>query len=295
MEVFGLSPATFYDSFEEYRLTLAAHFYPHLADDRQEPVLVFIGDVPAVVESSIRTTLEEIQTFYAERFGVEAGDYTVYVGADEHSAADAHQLAFGKAPTEPFCRRAETGAAATLVFDLTCHADAPHSLGRYHLNYVRERLAPRWSLPATDDGLQSGPLWLFLAIETYANHAYRVTSGLQSLDSIQSEQIAGARQLTEPLSSLTTWDEVTPAGYWEVRALGALAGEWLAAARANLHCSTTSASCRHRPAGARRSRLPSACVWRTSMRSSSRTAPRSRPHGRTAFGVWWSTPPAIPR
>ena len=227
--IFGLSVDDFYESFEEYRSTLTASRFPHLGDDEDEPVLVFVGEAGTETETAVRAALEDVQAFFGERFGAGPADYTVYAAVDAESVAEAYVRAFGGDPYEGFCSRASGGAVALAVIDLSCRASAPHYLDRYHYDHVRDRLAPWSSLPEAEDGLgRRGPWWLRLATKSYTEHAYEATAGSVTFEDIRDRQVALAKRVTPSLASLELWDDADGVGYWEARALTFLAGEWLA-------------------------------------------------------------------
>ncbi len=226
---FGLSPDDFYDSFEAYRDALTTSRFPHLGDDADEPLLVVLGEVAAETETAVRAAFEDVQAFFAERFGSGPADYTVYAAAAPDSVAEAHLRAFGVAPDEGFCSSGSSGIAAVVVVDLGCRSEAPHRLDRHHYEYVRSRLAPWSSLPPTEDGLnRRGPWWLRVAIWSYAEYAYEATSGGATLEEFESEEARRARRVTPALASLEFGDDASAAGYREAWALASLAGVRLA-------------------------------------------------------------------
>ena len=51
---FGIAVDDFYDAFEAYRAGLTASRLPHLADDRDEPIVVFLGDVPQYARTAVQ-------------------------------------------------------------------------------------------------------------------------------------------------------------------------------------------------------------------------------------------------
>ena len=227
---FGLSSADFYDGFESYRAALTASRIPHLADEEEEPVLLFVGDASAEVEAAVRAAFADVQAFFMERFGTGPADYTVYAAADTASATEAYRLAFGGTPAEEFCNAVGRGGATVIVIDLECRPDAPHHLDRHHFEYERDRLAPRSSLPPAEGGLDGrGPRWLRNAARSYADHAYKATAEDATIEEIRAEQAKLAKRVASPLADLEHHDDATAAGYWDARALTFLAGDWLAA------------------------------------------------------------------
>ena len=227
--VFGLSADDFYESFEAYRSALIASRFPHLGDDLDEPLLVFVGDAGTEAETAVRAAFEDVQTFFGERLGAGPADYTVYAGVDAESAAEAYVRAFGGDPYEGFCSRASGGSVALTVIDLSCRASAPHYLDRYHFDHVRNRLAPWSSLPEAEDGLdRRGPWWLRLATKSYTEHVYEAIADSVTFEEARARQVTLAKRAAPALASLEVFEDADAAGYWEARALSFLAGEWLA-------------------------------------------------------------------
>ena len=227
--VFGLSADDFYDSFEAYRGALTSSRFPHLADDADEPVLVFVGDVQQETETAVRGAFSDVLTFFGERFAAGPADYTVFAAVDSESVTEAYVRAFGGDPNDGFCSRASAATPGLAVIDLTCRASAPYYMDRYHFDHVLHRLAPQPSLPDAEDGLDvRGPWWLRVAAKSYTEHAYEATNGEVTIEAIRDEQVTLARRLTPSLASLEVSDDVVDAGYWKARALAFLAGAWLA-------------------------------------------------------------------
>ena len=226
---FGLPAVDFYDEFESYRVALTASRIPHLVDEQDEPLLLFVGDTSAEMEAAVRAAFADVQAFFTERLGAGSADYTVYAAADAESATEAYRLAFGGTPDEEFCNAASRGSATVIVIDLECRPDAPHLLDGHHFDYTQDRLAPRSSLPPAEDGLDSrGPWWLRNAARSYAEHAYKATAEGATIEEIRAEQVTLAKRVAPPLADLDHHDDALAAGYWDARALTFLAGDWLA-------------------------------------------------------------------
>ncbi len=222
--VFGIAVDEFYDAFEEYRQEIATPS-PHLADDRAEPVLVFLGDVPTDAAAAIKAELEGVQTFFRVRYGdAAAADYTVYVARDVESAAPELMRVFGFDPSRGFCASVD---GPILFVVLTCRDSLPDSTARNHFDLVQMRLAPWSSLPPSPYGLHPrGPAWLRFGTSRHVESAYRAVVGSETLDATRSGEIALARHAGQPLESAeieTRAREDNDAA----RALGFLAVDWL--------------------------------------------------------------------
>ena len=57
------------------------------------------------------------------------------------------------------------------------------------------------------------PWWLNVAIERYVELAYGAARGSASLDEIRDGARRRAGTISEPISSLATWSDVSAAGY----------------------------------------------------------------------------------
>ena len=77
---FGITIDDFYAAFAAHRREVAPPL-PHLADDVDEPILVFEGEIPADTEARIRAEFEGVQALIRERFRGGPADYTVFVGS----------------------------------------------------------------------------------------------------------------------------------------------------------------------------------------------------------------------
>ncbi|MDE2697050.1 MAG: carboxypeptidase-like regulatory domain-containing protein [Chloroflexota bacterium] len=229
VRAFGLQLDDFYESFESYRNALTVSRFPHLGDNEERPLLVLVGDVPAETAAAVSSAFEDVQAFFSDRLGAGAADYTVYTAADSQSAVGAYERAFGGTPPASFCSRASHDAPILIVIDLSCRANTPHYLDRYHLYYTVGRLAPRSSLPPAEDGIEGwGPWWLRMAIRSYTERAYEATNEDVTIEEIRDSEVTLAGRMVAPLASLETGDDAIAVGYHEARALAFLAGTWLA-------------------------------------------------------------------
>ena len=221
---FGIAVDDFYEEFEAH-LAQVAPPLPHLTDDREEPLLVFVGDVAADTEAAVRAEFDAVQRRFRE-LGAGTADYTVYVGADRAALADAYVRVAGRQPPERLCSW-QHGQGAALV-NLDCLGTAPYSLDSYHFTAVRQHLAPTASVPAMPTGFdQLGPVWLREAGSRYIRHAYRVARGYEDLDASRNRESSGAGQTSRLLSSSSTWAGFNEE-YWPSGSLSFLAMEWLA-------------------------------------------------------------------
>ena len=222
---FGIAVDDFYVAFEAHRAKVAPPL-PHLTDGRDEPVLVFAGDVPAETEAAIRAEFAVVQGHFSRRLGAGTADYTLYFGADGDGLADIHRLLFGTEVSDRFCERSSHPGFA--LISLRCSAAPPHRLHAHHFVEVRDRLAPRVELPDMPDGFGSrGPRWLENAAYWYALHAYRVARGFEDVDVSRARETNQAVLATRSLESTSTWDGYSES-LSESRTLGFLAVEWLA-------------------------------------------------------------------
>ena len=222
---FGLTIDDFYEAFEAHRARVAPPF-PHLVDDRAEPVLSFVGDVMPEAEAAVRAEFESVQRFFGERFDAGPADYTVYVGADRESLVAPHVRLYGTEPGDHLCARSMYEFVA--LINLDCRHAPPYGLDRAHFVGVRDQLAPPDSLPPLAPGFRDrGPAWLTEAARTYAQHAYRGVRGHHDLAAIRATEVSRATRITRPLSSMETNAGFFGDEYWEAMAIGYLAVESL--------------------------------------------------------------------
>ncbi len=213
-QAFGISLDRFYEAAEPYLSEIAPPM-PHLADDRAEPILVLLGDIPPEEAAAVREQFETAQEFFRERLGADPADYTVYVAADDESAAPAFRKAFATDPDPRFCFTAMQGSA--LVMTLDCGTSLAHRLGRYQYINLHGRISAATGFPP------EGPWWLRIGIQRYAQDGYLAAVAGEGRVEVRSRFARTARLAALPLSSLPA---TTPT---EVRtALGYLAADWLA-------------------------------------------------------------------
>ena len=215
-QAFGMTVADFYAAAEPHIDGIVV-LIPHLADDRDEPVLVLLGDISPDEEAEVRADFETAQTFFGERLGAPAADYTVYVGADQEAALPAYRKSFGQDPGPRFCFTASQGSA--LVITLDCAILAEY-LGRYH--YINILGVIR--IDAGYDYI--GPLWLRAAIEAYARYTYQMVARPDAAARLRVGLAQRAHTVTPPLTDLETHGSSTPEPQF-MAALGYFIGELL--------------------------------------------------------------------
>ena len=71
---FGLSLERFYGLVDPY-IDEPAPPIPHLADDRDEPVLVLLGDIAPEAAAGVRADFEAVQRLFSDRLGAGGADY----------------------------------------------------------------------------------------------------------------------------------------------------------------------------------------------------------------------------
>ena len=230
---FGIAVDDFIEAFEEYRTALGALYLPHMADDRDEPLLVFLGEIPSDTRTRIRDQFETAQELFLDRFGSGPVDYTVFVAASDRWAQAKYEDVFVVSGTSFIvgeCVTAKTGVALFLTL-ANCPADPlADSLGAHHFEEVLERVAPPDVLtPWLPEYEPPGPYWLRLATRGYAASAYRDAVGIETLDEARRARSQLACRMAEPLSSLTTLPEPGAFPDEAAEALSLLAGDWLVA------------------------------------------------------------------
>ncbi|MCY3887105.1 MAG: hypothetical protein OXG19_05300 [Chloroflexi bacterium] len=223
---FSIDVDTFYEEFAAYRAELTAARLPHLADDVDEPMVVFEGEIPSATKARIRMQFEDVQAVFLGRLGGGPVDYTMLAAADAASAAAAHFRLSGEELDESTCGlwRPEYS-----VVDLQCQTRLVTHLAWNHVTRVTDRLAPRESLPAAAGEVGAhGPAWLGAAMGRYAEAAVRAAVGLETLSQTRNRVIPFARHTGEALRNMETSAEFDALAPSAAHALGFLAAEWLA-------------------------------------------------------------------
>ncbi len=222
---FGITVEEFYAAFEAYRGEVAPPL-PHLTDDVDAPILVFVAEIPEETTARIRAQFEAVQAVLRERFGSGPVDYTVFVAADAAAAAAAHFRVSGEELEEGRCG---SWQSHYYVMDLACQPRAVSYLTWNHFTRVVERLAPRDSLPPAVEGYREhGAGWLINGLARYVEAVSRETAGIETLVETRNRNIVWARRTGQPLREMEASAGVDAAGSQAANALSFLAGEWLA-------------------------------------------------------------------
>ena len=219
---FGLGLERFYEIVEPYINEIAPPI-PHLADDRNEPVLVLLGDIAPEAAAAVRADFEGAQRFFSERLGVDGADYTVYVAADDESAAPAFRKVLAADPYAGFCFTGLGNLA--LVMTLDCGRPLARYLGRFHYTDVQS------SIRAEASFADRSPIWLRYGFGEYARYAFLAEAGPETLDQIRSRLAGVARRVASPLPAFertytaTPVELIQPLFYFAVERLVERAGE----------------------------------------------------------------------
>ncbi len=203
---FGITVEDFYTEFEAYRQELAP-LLPHLTDDRSQPVIEWVGEVPADAREEISTDFESVRAFVSQRFEAEPREFTLYVGSDLQSLRAVVPLSSTSIP--PTCGFFRRDVAVISL------AQCAPSFGQ-DLHYI-QALLPGYNLP---------PQWLEYGAEEYVTNTYRAAKALDLDGHLASLRDLAGRS-SPSLESRETRDGVSEAGYSATRALGYFAVTWL--------------------------------------------------------------------
>ncbi len=224
-EAYDTSVADFYVAFETLRADVAAPL-PHLTSDGDGTTVLFLGDVDPDAQVAAAAEVEQVQTFFAERFGAEATELFVYVGEDLEAIKEVHRSLTGREAGASFCR---WNSRSVILYRASCSNPLESIIGRAYFALLRFQAAPLSELPAAEEDSSSyGPEWLTLGAREYASTAYRVSSGDETFDDLRAAQITTAQKTALTLSGTETRAGRDAAGWWETVALGFLATESLA-------------------------------------------------------------------
>ena len=205
---FGIAVDDFYEAFEEYRIALGALYLPHLADDRDEPLLLFLGEIPSGAKALARDQFKQAQEFFRDRLGSGPAGYTVFVAANHRSAEATYEAvfsvgAFGISFARDQCATAWAGMALLIIL-ANCEGESlADSLGEHHFDAVLDQVARTvWLTEGLPGSTPWGPYWLQMATRGYAVSAYRDAVGIETLEEARRVRSQLARRVAEPLSSL---------------------------------------------------------------------------------------------
>ena len=238
---FGIEVDDYYEAVELYRHERAP-IYPHLTDDRIEPVVVSLSDAASLAAIEIRAEVSEITEFYERRFGGPAAEYTVYVvDAESFPSTFVSVLKVGSGCFIPMV------VTHSLTIVLGCEPIhhtfyVPHGsvqksrLASNHFRSILFDLAPPSStIPLRTPGANAqclwGILWLCEGVPEYAAARYDAHIGAADLDAILLGQIRLALNTPKPLSSFEKRysDRDDPFGNLvSEAALSSVAAHWLA-------------------------------------------------------------------
>lgn len=214
---FRLSVADFHEVFEATRFERAP-LLPHLADDRDEPAFVFLGDVTPEMQAELRASLEASRDLLAAELGAEASDFTVYVGSDLE-AVRSEYLAIRGRENSDLCGDQDHN----VIFQVASCKDRSLVLAHEYVHVLQHQLA---------EGASRGPAWLSEGVAVYGEALHRAVlqQGLtasEGLDERRREEAALLVRLAEipVLRGLERVDD--PAERIHYR-LGLLAADWLA-------------------------------------------------------------------
>ena len=222
-EAFGVAVDEFYAEFAEYRAELTAARLPHLADDLDEPLLVFVGEVFPRRAVRFQTEFRNLLAFFRDRFGGGPADYTLFFAADHQSAAATDRALGGTGRV--LC--GSWGRDVVLLL-LPCNSSFPVHLATYHSVAVMRRLAPLELLSQrTGDPTPRSPEWLQRGTVKYVDSAYRATTGHTIFARVRGELIGVAREVTGPLSTIESAASWNALGRRRAGALSFLAADWL--------------------------------------------------------------------
>ena len=242
---FGIAVDDFYEAFEEYRIALGAEYLPHLADDRDEPLLLFLGEIPTDTRTLLREQFETARELFRDRFASGPVDYTVFVAADQSRTVDYTVLEAADQQWTKVMRAHFGGTREGIFTHGICKVDIPgaflflalanceeerlaDSLGGYHFDTALSLVLPAERFIQVLPGYEPpGPHWLQVATRGYAVSAYQDSVGIETLDEARRALAQLARKMAEPLSSLTALPEPGARPDETAEALSFLAGDWL--------------------------------------------------------------------
>ncbi len=214
---FGLTVEDFHAAFEASRLERAP-LLPHLADDLDEPVFVFVGDIAPDLQEELRASLEASRDLLAAQFGVEASDFTVYAGSDLEALAPEYLAVRGR-ENAALCGDQDHD----VIFQVIGCKDPALVLAHEYVHVLQHQLAAGASL---------GPAWLTEGVAVYGEALHRalieqVLTPSEGLKSRRRQEAAALLRAGDvaPLRSFETVEGDAERIHYQ---LGFLAADWLA-------------------------------------------------------------------
>ena len=176
--------------------------------------------MPEASRTEIAQSLDDIGTYFSERFGFGTADFTIYVGTDGGEPLRiTHEWLFNFDLAEGFCGNDR--------LDVFVHALRCANSGWMYTQYQQVLVGELGLLTrprADDDRDPRGPRWLIVGMRDHLYSAYPLLTPSHT----QAGAIARARRTGLPLSSLETYRSEWLLPDSVFRSLGFLAVEWLA-------------------------------------------------------------------
>ena len=214
--VFGISPQDFDGDLEPYRNAVGRPL-AHSLDEVVEPVIVFVGDVPADTRLDIETQVANVHTLLTERMGFQPYEFSLYFAADDESGRLAYFELY-RSGAVGGTYRCSLGSTWYIFHSMTC---------KYAFTYGSIIGSPFGQL-LSNTSYQHHPHWLILAGTHYARALYREEYERSSLNDEVSFARRRAAAYRVPLQQLDThsgWSEADIGRNWD---LAFLAAHWLA-------------------------------------------------------------------
>ena len=125
---------------------------------------MFLGVVALDRQAEITELTLDIMAFFAERFDTIAGDFTLYVVANEEERIAKMEEVLGDTPPLQ-CGLAQGNVA---FVQLWC----ANAIAHEYFHVLQEVWAPKAQVPASDTGWEWGAWWLFEGSAEYAEMRY---------------------------------------------------------------------------------------------------------------------------
>ena len=216
---FGIEVDDFYEDFADYRAEAFPPF-PHLTDEKSEPVLVVLDDISAEQAATIRNEFADVVAFFPDRFEAEA-EFTVYVASNTSTASHAVPGWFDARA----CQRWPLWGVVVIVLQY-CGDTIP--LDYAYIGGLIRELAHRVPNMPSGRPYDRAPRWFDDGAIAYAETMYGEAAGTVAAGEFREAALLAASSNSVALQDLATWLDVQGAGSWPTRAHGFLAVEWLA-------------------------------------------------------------------
>lgn len=175
------------------------------------PNLTFWGDVPETEEALLRTRIEEMASFFEERFGIRVPNLEIHIAASMPALEEALQTTLGY--------QGDVGTGQYVGGSIFVHwTTGRRGIERLYLEAYQDLMT---------GSREKGPWWVTEGIASYGAYQFREARGEEAFDDNYASDIGRANRVYEPLSHLEASSTRPGHAQEQYRSLGLVAVAWL--------------------------------------------------------------------